>query len=340
MKILYVGSLSPTACSTFYLKALKDLGHTVTAYDPKAFETAGALESFTVRLTKNPSPRKTTQISTELLELAKETAFDAILVIAENFIPDILEEIRALRKPAPVFIYHSHDNNFAKGILKPDHFFGTLAKYDFLYTTKSQNVARYKALGNENSFFIPSAFEPQFHHPVDASHSKFTAPLNISFVGTYDYSRDRFFEQLEWEDLYIWGNEWKRYQGFKKHRDHITPRAIYLEEYADVISHSKVSLGLLREEAEDLHTQRTFEIPACGSLQMAPRNEEILTFFEEGKEIICFDSPEELKEKAKYYLTHDRERAQIAQKGYERCMADHHTYLDRVKAILKPLNSR
>ena len=83
----------------------------------------------------------------------------------------------------------------------------------------------------------------------------------------------------------------------------VAGRAVYGGELARVFGASKVSLSFLRRANRDLHTSRTFEIPACGGFQLSERTEEVLNFFEEGKEIECFSSLDELKDKITYYLT-------------------------------------
>jgi spore maturation protein CgeB len=243
--------------------------------------------------------------------------------------------MRKASKRPPVMAYHSHDNNFSAGILKPKDFDKTLCAYDLVFTTKSQNVPRYRELGQDESHFLASAFEPSIHHPIDDRYSRYSGQsFDVTFIGTYDRSRLPFLEKAGWNRVHVWGDHWKRFPEYRKLKSRIHPRAIYDFEFADVTSHSKCALGLLREEAEDLHTTRTFEIPACGALQIAPRNEELLSFFKEEEEIVCFQSAEELKDKLDFYLRNDFKRLQIARRGHERCLRDKHTYLDRVKEIL------
>ncbi len=336
MKALYIGSSDPDSCALLYRDALVDLGYDVVTFDPGYFSTNNFFEKLVVRLTKAPVASKIKASDAKLLEMSKSHQFDLVLVIAENFLSaSVIEEFRKNQKGKTRFLYHSHDNNFSKGILKPSHFWETLKHYDYAFTTKSQNVKKYEAIGQKNSHFIPSAFSPHVHRLVLANESQFLqVPLEVSFIGTYDKSRDPVFDVLDWESLHIWGNNWTRSKHFHSHKDRIVPKAIYGKLYADVTSHSKISLGLLREEAEDRHTQRTFEIPACGSLQIAPRNEEILSFFDEDKEIVCFDSLEELKDKISYYLKNENERARIAKAGYERVTSSQHTYIDRVLTMV------
>lgn len=331
MKILYVGSLEPTACATFYLHAMQKAGFEVTPFDPQLFATDGLFERVVQRVRKAPAPTKIEEAKKEIVQACKKRQYDAVFVMSENFLAEeTLEEVRSLRNEKPLFLYHSHDNNFSDGILKPKRFFETLAKYDFVFTTKSQNVARYKELGQKNALYIPSAFDPAVHRPI-AGKSQF----DISFIGTYDYSRDKYLDQVGWEHLYVWGNGWKRFSKFNQYKGQIVDHAIYLKEYAEVVSHSKISLGLLRDEAQDLHTQRTFEIPACRSFQIAPRNAEILGFFEEDREIVCFSSLEELADKTQYYLKNEAQREKIAEAGYQKCLKSGQTYQDRIQSIIK-----
>jgi len=339
MRILYLGSTEPTACSTFYAQALKKLGHEVICFDPRFFKTSSFWSSYWIRWRKHPLKQTISDARDTILQLCKTHRIQLVLNLAENFISsETLSALKALPEP-PKLIYHSHDNNFIDGILKPIDFFESLALYDCVFTTKSQNLQRYRMLGQPLSFYVPSAYEPSIHRPISNSESRLkNQNFAVSFVGTYDRSRDRFLNAIGWDHLYVWGDRWNKFDGFKAHQAHIHPRAVYLSDFADVMSHSEIALGLLREEAFDRHTQRTFEIPACGAFQIAPRNDEILSFFKEDEEIVCFSSIEELKDKVTFYLSHPDTRKTIAIKGHEKVIRSGHTYEDRVKTMLEKLS--
>jgi len=340
MRILYIGSTSPTACASFYADAAESLGHEVFRWDPQLFKVENLSQYLHLKLLKTPAQSKRDRCRDEVLKKCAELKIDLVLNLAENFISlDLLQELKALPQ-RPQVIYHSHDNNFSSGILKPDDFFESLAWYDCVFTTKSQNLQKYKMLGQTRAFYIPSAYEPRVHRPLSQNESKLgNQEYAISFIGTYDRSRDRFLAALDWKKLFVWGDRWKRFSQYRKYKEHIHPKAIYYPDFADVLSHSQVTLGLLREEAADKHTQRTFEIPACGTLQLAPRNDEILSFFEEDKEVICFESPEELRDKADFYLKRPTERDRIARNGFEKVLSAGHTYQDRTETMLNKLKS-
>ena len=52
----------------------------------------------------------------------------------------------------------------------------------------------------------------------------------------------------------------------------------YIEEYAKIISLSYFGLGLLSNWVPELHTTRTFEIPACNTCLITPKTIEIANF--------------------------------------------------------------
>ena len=104
---------------------------------------------------------------------------------------------------------------------------------------------------------------------------------------------------------------------------------------SQVFGASRINLAFLRKANRDQHTTRTFEIPACGGFELSERTDEVLSFFEEGKEIECFDSVEELKDKAAYYLEHETQRQRIAAAGLARVQRSPYSYTDHIQTILK-----
>ncbi len=340
MNILFIGNTEGTACALHYYTALLRLGFNVVPFNPYYFRADNLFEKLHLKLKRIPSQARIKKISDSIINICKRNQFDIIFNISENFLDNsTIEEVRKKSPARPLFLYHSHDNNFSDGIKKPMDFFETLKIYDFVFTTKSKNVEKYKSLGQMNAYFIPSAYEPIVHRPICGLESIYQGKVFDSvFIGTYDKSRDKFMEALGWQKIDVWGGFWEKYPSYSRYKSHIHPYPIYYFEFADVLSHCKVALGLLRLEADDLHTQRTFEIPACKALQIAPRNDEILSFFKEDEEIICFDSLEEFREKTFFYIKHEKLGEKIAEKGYIRCTSGKHTYVDRIIEMLKIVN--
>ena len=90
------------------------------------------------------------------------------------------------------------------------------------------------------------------------------------------------------------GIHWRKFA-----KQHVNLNLTYLgngifgEEYAKIISLSYFGLGLLSNWVPELHTTRTFEIPACNTCLITPKTSEIANFYED-HEVLYFDTVEKL----------------------------------------------
>jgi spore maturation protein CgeB len=92
------------------------------------------------------------------------------------------------------------------------------------------------------------------------------------------------------------------------------------------------SLGWYAEQIKG----RDFEVPGCGGFLLTGKAENLEEYYRIGREVVCFDDTDELIDKVEYYLSHEEERASIAQAGYERTLRDH-TYVQRFNEIFKKI---
>jgi spore maturation protein CgeB len=83
---------------------------------------------------------------------------------------------------------------------------------------------------------------------------------------------------------------------------------------------------------------RAFELAACGVFQLLQRVPGVGEFFEEGKEIVCFDTKEEMLDKIRYYLAHESERQQIAEAARKRVLREH-TWGQRITLMTQHLEA-
>jgi spore maturation protein CgeB len=81
---------------------------------------------------------------------------------------------------------------------------------------------------------------------------------------------------------------------------------------------------------------RNFEVPGCGGFLLTAKADDLESYYEPDKEVVCFDGILDLVEKIKYYLANDRERRRIAECGYERTLRDH-TYTRRFQQIFRTM---
>ncbi|MEW6455192.1 MAG: glycosyltransferase [Acidobacteriota bacterium] len=114
------------------------------------------------------------------------------------------------------------------------------------------------------------------------------------------------------------------------------------KQWLTAIKHSKIADGTQirfypgSRKYIDQIKGRNFEIPGCGGFLLTEMAEDLENYYKIGREIVCFDSIDDLIEKIDYYLHHEDERIAIAQAGYERTLCEH-TYVHRFTEIFKQL---
>ena len=108
-------------------------------------------------------------------------------------------------------------------------------------------------------------------------------------------------------------------------------------------SRSKINLGFsacgMTHETDERTVQirlRDFEVPMSGGFYLVEYMEELEEFFDIGKEIVCYNGPEDLAGKIKYYLEHDSQREKIRRAGYARALRNH-TWHQRFEMAFKQM---
>ena len=217
-------------------------------------------------------------------------------------------------------------------------FLASLKYYDTYVTTKSYSVSDLKKLGCKDVYFIGNAYQEGFHKPYSLSaEEQKTYECDVGFIGAWEEARCNSIVYLADNGIKVkvWGSEeWRVICAQHKNLE-FAGRELLDESYCKAICGCKISLCFLRKMNLDLQTTRTVEIPACGSFMLAERTSEHLEMFEDGKEAVFFETNQELLDKCKYYLLHERERKQIAVAGHNRCELSGYSNSRRIKAIIE-----
>lgn len=96
---------------------------------------------------------------------------------------------------------------------------------------------------------------------------------------------------------------------------------------------SKINLNLTNKPISSGLPLRCFDIMGCGGFMLSNYQPEIPELFELDKEVVVYTSIPDLLDKAAYYLAHEKERAAIANRGYEK-VKTLHNYTVKLKAML------
>lgn len=107
----------------------------------------------------------------------------------------------------------------------------------------------------------------------------------------------------------------------------------YWSEMPKVFYYSKINLNFTIPNIKSGLPLRMWDVLGAGGFLMTNYQAEIPYYFEEGKDLVCFDDEKDLVEKVGYYLNHEEERKEIARNGYRK-VKEIHTYRKRLEQML------
>lgn len=325
MRILYVAmaheygrpELGPSFEEMNFRSALEGMGHEVITFDFMTRQHAVGQEAMNAELVSAAS-----QSSPEL----------AFFVLFEEQITP--ETIRAVGHEGgcPTM------NWFADDHWRFDRFsrrFGPA--FDWVITTDHDAVARYRAVGHKGVILSQWACNRYAYDRVTSE-----LEHEVTFVGQPHGDRSEVIAHLGQEAISVecWGEGWPAGR-------------IAHDEMVRVFSSSRVNLNLsnalppqsgLRPRIGaflrgiDMSPRRSqikgriFEVVGCGGFLLTDRVPYLERYFELGRELAVYESSEALGEQIAYWLSHEDERAAVAEAGYQRVLAEH-TYDHRFEAI-------
>ncbi|WP_373558055.1 glycosyltransferase [Paenibacillus sp. XY044] len=280
----------------------------------------------------------------KMLELAKKERPDLIFVLnglhvfPENHLEDI-RRLRALGMTTVVWFvddpYFSEDTAVA------------CTAYDVVFTHELGCVSFYQGLGARNVHYLPLAVNPEMFKPLRCGPEHL---YDICFIGNAFWNRVAIFDEmaafLENKKVLIAGGFWERLS-----RQDLLGRSVRLgfippEETVRYYNGAKVVINIHRpdewgQDNRNIHriggksiNPRTYEINACGAMQITDIREDLTSFYRPGYDIDTFASVAELENKITYYLEHDEERRNMAARGLH-TTRQAHTFISRMKTFLK-----
>jgi spore maturation protein CgeB len=339
MKILFVGDLNTYGRTYQRYRVLQSLGHEVIAHSSVPVPLIAGIDKPNLyyrimwKLGYHQDMTCANRKIIEIIKLHKPELFwnDKALAIGRR----TLEHIKQLC-PDIKMIFNSEDDMYSRHN-QSVQFRNSLHLYEIIFTSKTYNVKELMQIGARRVEFMDQTYDQVLHRPLALTETdKQRLAANVAFIGAYEDSRAEYmlFLANHGISVRVWGIGWSALK--KSHSNLIVEGVpIYNDEYVKALCASKISLCFLRKANRDLQTSRTFEIPACGVFMLAERTDEHLRLFKEGQEAEYFDTKEELLEKTRYYLKHDKERERIATAGRKRCIESGYSHHDK---IIKMLN--
>ena len=335
MKVLYVGQYSDGTTSKMRCKVIQKIlkptiFQVIDTHIP-FYKTHRLLRSFGFRYKKGPLINN---INKYIIAALKEKAYDLIWVDKAVFLTP--KTTALLRSRASKLVHFTPDPAFT--FHKSKLFLKSLPYYDFLVTTKSYELEHYyKYIKTDKVLYATQGFDAKLHK---ASKHPFSKKEGFVFIGHYENQRGEVLEKLLQNDIKITlaGIKWNRFA--EKHQDN--PNLIYLgdgvygEDYVKTLQNAKMAWGALSKWVPELHTTRTFEIPACGTALVTERNLETQSFFKDD-EAIFYANENDLIEKITFFMNNDKPLEVLTKKGTSRAVTNAYDYNSILNAILKTI---
>ena len=143
--------------------------------------------------------------------------------------------------------------------------------------------------------------------------------------------RVNYIANLGGLDVKVWGDE--GWLSTEQYGVKYMGSAGHTYEINKIYNASSINVDINRLYQMDIIPMRIFDIMACGGFVLAEYSKELSNIFEIGKEVETYSTLDELLSKATYYLDHESEALEIAERGKDE-VRKNHTISGRVKHML------
>jgi spore maturation protein CgeB len=270
-------------------------------------------------------------INNYIISELNQTDYDLIWVDKAVFITK--HTTQYLRQHAKQLVHFTPDMMFY--VNKSNAFIKSMSLYDLLVTTKQKELPfYYECVDPYRVMLVTQGYDPNIHKSEMSFEKKSDT---VVFIGLAEPSREEMIQYLIDSAITVKlvGFGWSRF--IKRNADNkylkYLGTAVYGQEYSELIGSSKFALGLLSKRFPELHTTRTFEIPACGTALLTERNNEMEELFNED-EVIYFSSQEELVKRLRFFLENPLALKVLTQKGHKRVSNSGYDYPSIISSIL------
>jgi spore maturation protein CgeB len=246
------------------------------------------------------------------------------------------ETIRRLRSQSRRLVYYTPDTSFLHN--RSRFFERTVNFYDLVVTTKSLELEHYHVrLGADRVLLTTQSYDRQLHYPrVDFTGKR----PEVVFIGLCEPSREACLDELLQAGIpvRVGGVGWDRFVARHKTNRLMTfeGQAVFGEHYASVLSMASIGLGLLTQRFPELHTTRTFEIPACATAIATPMTVETRKVFDDSQAIF-FDDYKELARRILHLMSLPAELQKITEAGHKRVLDGPYDNDSMVQLVLSNL---
>ena len=334
MKILVAGYFSAFWHEEAWVRALREIGHKVFEFRMAPYFNGTLIGRAQNRLLIGPSIEK---LNNDFLITVQQCKPD--LVVCYRALPLKPNTIQRLKQNDDyILVSYNNDNIF--GPLKHKSYWRYFRKaipyYDLNIVFRDTDIPRYREHSAKRLCLLFHHYLPWLHRPMTVNLAD-DGKSDICFLGHCEPDRrlnelDKLMKNVPC-NYKLHGALWDKY-GTDRAWKNMDTHAVQGEEYVKYLCGAKIALAFFSSWNEDNYTTRVFEIPACGTFMLSQRTEIMQGLYEEDKEVVYFDTAEELVDKARFYLSNEPTRLRIAAAGHQRCMRSGYDIHSRMREWL------
>lgn len=333
MRIAYLGDTRPASTAYQRSLALERLGHRVERFDPwLAFQgrRPGRLAYHSgYRWLQKPYQRALRDWFERQRDADQQAQHDWNLVWVDSgewFAAATVTALKA-RSGAPLLLYHVDDGTARRDQRRFASLRNALPVYDLCVTVRFSTELEMRALGARRTLrvwmshdeLVHGTGEPLPPQPLGGDPS---LAAQIAFIGTRipGEGRDTLLRGLQKAGLplALWGSRWTTSRHWWHLRRSYRGDFIAGADLRAAMSLPAACLGLLSHGNRDLHTTRSFEIPAAGGLLCAQRTSEHALLYDDGEEAALWGDADECLQSCRRILADPAAAACIRRAGRER----------------------
>ncbi|MDO9632144.1 MAG: glycosyltransferase [Humidesulfovibrio sp.] len=116
-------------------------------------------------------------------------------------------------------------------------------------------------------------------------------------------------------------------------RVRLLPRLDYYRDLPSFYAMAAVNLNCTSRQMKGAVNQRVFDVPACGGFVLTDRRAQLEALFEPGREVVVYDTPEDIAGLTERSLRDGAQRERVSQAARRRILAEH-TYEHRLARLL------
>ncbi|EFK95346.1 Spore protein ykvP [sediment metagenome] len=211
----------------------------------------------------------------------------------------------------------------------PNH---DIKAYDLMLSSLPNFVDAYRNGGMKSEFFR-LGFEPRILNHLSPEEKR----SDIVFIGGVGGPHQGSSALIEFLcqrfNIALWGYEKEKLSKTSSIKKAYKGPIWGIEMY-QALQNGKIGfnrhIGVARDYANNM---RLYEVTGVGTLLLTDYKKNLAKIFQPGKECLAYKDDRECLSLAEYYMTHHKEREDIAQAGHARTLAEH-TWRHRMEELL------